>query len=315
MNLSRLFAPSAGPAIFSSVQVDLGSLAISLPVFRRQNGAGKTLLVTAGMDGDEYASIEAAYRLAEQYHTEPFAGTLIVIPILNLPGFQEEVSFNPLDHKYPKYIQLGNAKGSPSERLMHWLLHTYAEQADAWIDLHGGALTEQLIPFAWLFETGHAAVDTVAAAILERWPAQPVVYEPVARGGRREYLARHGCTSMILEAGAQGIVSESDVQYHLRFTELVLNVLGMREGMPATSVQPRPLRHVAYATVPWEGVWYPAVSAGQTVMAGQELGMVRSFNRRHHQRVVTHHAGTVLWNKVGLYGKSGATVAAVGIHP
>jgi predicted deacylase len=43
----------------------------------------KTLLITAGIDGDEYAGIEVAYRLIDG-SDRPFAGRLLIIPIVNM---------------------------------------------------------------------------------------------------------------------------------------------------------------------------------------------------------------------------------------
>jgi hypothetical protein len=56
---------------------------ISIPVADIQGDSpGKTLLVIGGMDGDEYAGIEAAYQLAEKYASKNFASLLFQFLIL-----------------------------------------------------------------------------------------------------------------------------------------------------------------------------------------------------------------------------------------
>lgn len=134
------------PAI-ELVPVNLGEKTIHVPVATiNGNAEGPSLLITAGNDGDEYAGIAAAYRLIEEFSKLSFAGKLRIIPIVNIPGFENEMSKNPIDQKFPKYIYPGNPSGSASERLRFWISE-FAESSDFWLDLHGGSLVESLVPF------------------------------------------------------------------------------------------------------------------------------------------------------------------------
>jgi predicted deacylase len=122
--------------------VSLGNTSVDIPLARIQGeSGGPTLLVTAGNDGDEYAGIAACYRIIEEFSSTRFCGTLIVVPIVNIPGFEAEKSENPMDGKFPKYIYPGNKLGSATERLRFWLSEI-AESSDFWMDLHGGSLVE-----------------------------------------------------------------------------------------------------------------------------------------------------------------------------
>src|SRR5690242_19972927 len=91
-----------------------------IPVFDiAGNQPGKTVLITAGVDGDEYAGIHAAYQLEENYRHGNFSGRLVIIPIVNVERFKQECSQNPLDGKLPKNIFPGSPDGSPSEQRIH----------------------------------------------------------------------------------------------------------------------------------------------------------------------------------------------------
>ncbi len=141
--------------------VDLGKTRISIPVADIQGERpGKTFLVTAGIDGDEYTGIQAAYELIEVYRKRNFAGRLIVIPIVNVPGFEAGCSENPLDGQFPKSVFPGKENDSPTERLVDWLARSYVSESYVWFDLHSGALNERLNPFLWTYETGVASVDS-----------------------------------------------------------------------------------------------------------------------------------------------------------
>ncbi|MEO6508685.1 MAG: succinylglutamate desuccinylase/aspartoacylase family protein, partial [Patescibacteria group bacterium] len=101
--------------------VDLGEIKVSMPIADLKGStSGPTVVITAGMDGDEYTGILAAYDLIEHYSNTPFQGRIVVLPVMNIPGFYAGTSLNPEDGKFPKYIFPGSSSGSSTERLLHW---------------------------------------------------------------------------------------------------------------------------------------------------------------------------------------------------
>jgi predicted deacylase len=103
------------------------------------------VLITAGVDGDEYEAINLAQIIISSYDLDI---PITVIPIVNLAGYQAKTSYNPLDGRYPKAIFPGNPLGGSSSRLMYEV-SKYARGKKLWIDLHCGAIGETLSPFAW----------------------------------------------------------------------------------------------------------------------------------------------------------------------
>lgn len=103
------------------------------------------VLITAGVDGDEYEAINLAQEIIRSYDLDI---PITVIPIVNLVGFHAKTSHNPLDGRYPKVIFSGSPLGSSSSRLMY-KVSKYTRGKKLWIDLHCGAIGETLFPFAW----------------------------------------------------------------------------------------------------------------------------------------------------------------------
>src|SRR5579872_4183028 len=59
---------------------------------------GLTFLLTAGIHAAEYTGTLAALRLGPQLEPEHVKGTIVIIPLLNVPGFYERsVYVNPED--------------------------------------------------------------------------------------------------------------------------------------------------------------------------------------------------------------------------
>ena len=63
--------------------VDIGERKIKVPVAQLGTGSGKSVLITAGLDGDEYTGIEAAYAFIHYFTKAKFDGQFIIIPLLN----------------------------------------------------------------------------------------------------------------------------------------------------------------------------------------------------------------------------------------
>jgi uncharacterized protein len=166
---------------------------------------GPTLLVTAGVHGAEYASIEAAYRLAA---LEPSAlsGVLIVLPIVNRPAYRVRAIYgNPVDGKNLNRQFPGDPAGSFAPRLAHWLIDAWVRHADAYLDLHGGDLNEALTPFVL-----HARGDERARALAEAFGI-PYVVASGSAGHSYTAAAALGVPAVLAEAGGQGLFPESDV--------------------------------------------------------------------------------------------------------
>ncbi|MBY0473229.1 succinylglutamate desuccinylase/aspartoacylase family protein [Patescibacteria group bacterium] len=178
---------------------------------------GPTLLVTAGLDGDEYPPIAAAFEAAQRYKDGDFAGRLIILPIVNIAGFDAGTSKNPIDGKYPKYCIPGRLFGTSSDRLMRSVVKTYAQHSALWLDLHSAAQGETVIPCLWNNISGVASVDALGEAFTR---VSGVIAAVREQGGRATCtLAKHGCTYVIAE-------SEEEEQ-HAAYIEHALQVLGM----------------------------------------------------------------------------------------
>jgi uncharacterized protein len=292
--------------------IPLGATSISLPVARLQGDkTGPTLCVTAGMDGDEYAGIAAAYELIHEFQEKQFAGTLIVLPIVNVPGFEKEMSYNPIDGKFLKNIYPGNTSGSPTEQLIYWLHMNVLCKANFWLDMHGGALTEHLIPYVHTWETGNREVDAKTKEVLTCISTDIGIYEQKNSMGKAQVLAGTGCGYIVIESGEFGHFSKLSINRHLLWAHVVMSCLGMvGKGQYKTS-EKTIFRNVDEYTVKKQGLWYPMT---QTVLVkrGQVLGIVRGLDAMQMEKIVARKNGSILWIKEGMRAKSGDIVVGVG---
>ncbi len=308
------FFSSAPSSRIRLIEVSLGERSVRIPVAEIVGASpGKSLLVTAGMDGDEYAGIEAAYSLIEAFSKREFAGRLVIVPVVNIPGFEAECSQNPMDQKFPKHIFPGKADGLPTERLMHWLATSYVQQADCWYDLHAGAITEGLQPFLWLHGTGISTVDFLSDQMLQRVQAEIVVFEKAHLGSKPARLARQNCTYMLAESGGRGGRFGLDVDRHLAWVQTAMQLLNMipREEIVNT-IAKTILRHVAYTSAPFDGIWRPTDFDQAQVVKGDILGECCRLDGTGQHVIRAACDGERLWWKETMAMRRGDSLYAIG---
>src|SRR5438874_11001094 len=108
---------------------------------------GTVLFINAGVHGGEYPAVEAVIRLGKKLDPQKISGTVILMPVLNLPAFRSRTPFVcPVDNVNPNRVFPGDPNGSYSEQMVHALIDGFVAQADAYIDLHGGDIPEDLVP-------------------------------------------------------------------------------------------------------------------------------------------------------------------------
>src|SRR5437763_4564488 len=131
---------------------------------------GLTFLLTAGIHAAEYTGTLAALRIAHQVRPEHVQGSIVIIPLLNRPGFFERsVYVNPEDGQNLNRAFPGRADGTWSERFAYHLLHDIVLQFDRDMDLHAGDMIEDLEPFVGFFQTGNDKVDRESLLMLNAY--------------------------------------------------------------------------------------------------------------------------------------------------
>jgi len=245
--------------------------------------SGPVVLVTAGIHAAEYTGIEAAIRLGRSLDPGKVRGTLVVIPLLNRPGFYERsVYVNPEDGDNLNRLFPGDPKGKWGERFAHRLLTEIVTKCDHAIDLHAGDLVEDLVPFVIYRETGDAALDArikrMADAYGARWAVKsaPTGERP---GSLFAVASQSGVAAMLAESGGRGLLIEEDVVRHVRGVTNILRTIGTLEGEPEAVAPPRVVKTFDWLRSPVEGIFHCRVRVDQLVTQGDVVGARRSGRR------------------------------------
>ena len=267
-----------------------------------QNGgeeAGPTLVVTGGVHAAEYASIAAALALGQSLDANGLRGRVIVVPVVNMPGLAaRSIYVCPLDGKNPNRVFPGDAGGTGSEQIADWVFRNIISQADYYVDLHGGDLIEALVPFTIFFRSGNEQVDATSLEMAKVFGIHYLVASE-SPGSTICAAARAGIPAILTESGGQGIWTAEQVADHTNGLQRLMRYLKMLPGsvpdMPTGPASFTLLEQFHWLRSEHEGFWYPQVSVGETVRAGQEVGLIKDWEGNVLQTALSPGKGIVLF--------------------
>ena len=274
---------TARGAITVPVGVDSG---LSIPVaVIRGTKPGPTVAFVSGSHGTEYSSIVAMQRLIPRIDARKLAGTVIIVPLVNVASFEQMTPHvNPIDRRGMNSSYPGDTTGTQTQRALAALTRQVVIPADIVVDLHGGDLDEDLRPYSYWFRGGHPAQDSAGLKLALAFGLDHIIVSDVnldsptaGRSLSTQALVR-GKTVLVAEAGRTGVVAASDVT---SLVEGSLNVLGTLKMVE------RPLHRVVRPV--WlagagkrvqaenSGVFFATVGRDTHVKAGQVVGYTTDY--------------------------------------
>ncbi len=166
---------------------------------------GPVLGITAAVHGDEINGTGAIRRLIQEPPFELKRGALILVPVINMMGFERHSRYTPdrrdLNRTFP-----GSKNGSLTGRLAHLIMKEVVGRCDYLVDLHTAAVRRTNFPNVRA-DMDHPDCERLA----EAFGAEVIVNSAGPDGSLRREAYRAGCPTIILEAG-EALKVEPSVQ-------------------------------------------------------------------------------------------------------
>jgi uncharacterized protein len=267
---------------------------IELPVILlRGSRPGKTLMVTAGVHGDEYEGVRAIFELAGEIDPAEMSGDVLCAPVCNPPAFWEVSRTSPLDGLNLARVFPGKADGSATEAIAWRIDRELLAHADFYLDLHSGGV-RCLMPTM----VGYDASDERAAAAARVFGAPVVWSHDAIPPGRTVSAARErGISWLYAEARGAGRVDGADLAVYRRGVVNLMRHLGMLEGEPEAGPPVRRLHGDgnidASVTTERRGFLIPAVELLDRVQAESLLGTLVDLHGRVLEEYRAPRSGVV----------------------
>lgn len=265
---------------FSSDRSAYGT--IPIPVVCIRNGTGPTALLISGNHGDEYEGQVALSKLARQLDATELCGRIIILPALNYPAVDAGRRVSPLDQGNLNRMFPGDANGSPTEMIAHYVSEVLLPLADIVIDLHSGGTSLVYLPCC-LIRVGKTAAETAQLIELMHVFGAPIgsISDGSGGGGATTLSATAqalGIPALTTELGGGASLSRAGEALARDGVLRVLKHIGI---LPDAIVEPAgPTRSMrvdgrqAFIYAPVRGIFEPAVAVGDEVQAGDLAGVI-----------------------------------------
>jgi predicted deacylase len=281
---------------------------------------GPVLALVAGAHGTEYASIIALEKLIGRIDPTELSGTLIVVPLVNIPSFEQKVPHvNPVDGKSMNRFYPGRAEGTQTERAAHAITREVVDRCDYLIDLHGGDLDENLRPYSYWSRTGNEKQDAVSRAMVLAFGLDHIIIagdrpkDPNASRYLETTATTRGKPSITVEAGRAGLVEPADVEALANGCLSVMRYLKILPGAVTPVEHPVWIERVATLSSDHAGIFYPKVERGDYVEAGAKIGYVTDYLGRTILEPRSPATGVILFVAALPSMKKGDTIANIGV--
>jgi uncharacterized protein len=294
--------------------------ALQIPVAVVNGGKpGPVLALVAGSHGTEYASIVALVELIRRLEPSEISGSVVVVPIINLPSFDGVVPhLNPVDGKNMNRTYPGKVDGTQSERASYYITREVVEKSDHLIDYHGGDLDEDLRPYSYWSKTGQEPLDRISREMVLAFGLDTVIIstdrptDPSASRYLENTATTRGKPSLTVEAGHAGTTTPSDVNALVDGTLSVMRYLKMLPGSPTPVEHPVWIDSLESVTSEAGGIFVPRVTRGSFVQKGMIVGQVTDFfgNALFDARAAS--SGVVLYVRAVPSAVKGDTLASIG---
>lgn len=266
------------------------STPVQIPIhIDRAKEDGPTIVLMAGMHGDEINGIEIIRRIIRKKLNKPTKGTIICIPIFNIFGFlnlkRELPDGRDLNRSFP-----GSSTGSLASQFAYQFMKEIAPVADVIIDFHTGAA--QRNNFAQIrcdFE------DERSVELAKIFNPPVVLDSTLIPKTIREAIQKSGKQYLLFEGGKANSIEESVVEEGINGAKLILNHFGMRSFKIDTSTNRAPvfLGQSKWLRAPNSGLFLAQVKNGSKVKKGELLGIIMDPFGKIERKVKSSKDGVV----------------------
>ncbi len=264
---------------------------------------GPVFTIMAGVHGFEYPPIVAVQELLSEIDIDSLTGTLIIIPIANTSSFFSRTSIvNPNDQVNLNGAFPGKPTGSVTQKIANYITTTIIPSSDVFLDIHGGGVNEDLIPFALFYDNPNYPQQTKKARELTEisgfeyivsYPFTIRDYEPAKYVFKQ--ASQDGKVALSFESGKLGNVQQDAVSFIKNGVYNMLGNMKMYDKGTSPNANLIQLNNQTYISATETGLFYSHLKAGDSVKKGDVAGYVTDEFGKKLKEYKSIASGVVLY--------------------
>lgn len=329
MNKLQVGTATAGPGekghgSIETLRLPNGQTVESPCVVVRGRQAGPTLYIGAGTHGDEINSIEMARETAEWLDPECISGSVIVVPVHNVPALLAGQRATPFDGLDLDSVYPGDPLGSASQRIAHAVFTQAVAKADAVLDLHTARSGARNLPYTYIPPKTTGARRR--AEVLALKTGLPVLLRPPEKEGLTNRAGANLDHALFAVAGRKGIPALSMEFGEARRLEpdmVAIGVTAIRNVMIAMGIladRPGKIGRTLIASkvcairTASSGILRLEVDPGKWVKRDELIGVISDLTGRREE-IRCPDDGVVIRLMVNAIAMPGDRVAVIAVNP
>jgi len=269
---------------------------------------GAVLCLTAAVHGDELNGIETVRRVMYALEAESLHGTVIGVPIVNLPGFHRSSRYLPDRRDLNRFFP-GNPQGSSAARIAHSFFREIISHCDALVDLHTGSFHRINLP-----QLRADLTQPEVVKLTQGFGATAVLHSIGAPGTLRRAATDNGIPAITLEAGGSMHLEEKAVSHGVKGIQTLLASLKMNKKISLWGAPEPVYYHSVWVRADHGGILFSKVSLGKRVDKGDLLGTVTDPITNVRSEIIAPHKGRILGMAVNQVVQPGFAAYRIGIQ-
>ncbi len=264
---------------------------IDIPVYVfNAKKPGPTLLVQAGLHGDEINGIEIVRRMLHEQQFAVEIGAVIAVPILNIFGFihfsRDVPDGKDVNRSFP-----GTKSGSMASRIAYHYISEIMHQIDYGIDLHTGGGQRHNFP-----QIRYTIEDEQSVALAKVFNAPFSFSSKLIKGSFRNATFKMGKPSVVFEAGESMRFDDFAILEGIRGILNIMKHLGMIPVIDPAYLKHKETIHLTerrWLRAPTAGMFIPKITNGSELNKGQLMGIISDTYAKHSKAIKAPFDGYV----------------------
>jgi predicted deacylase len=282
-------APGESRDVKLKISESFSGMTVKIPLHvRRGLEDGPVVFVTAALHGDEINGTGAVRTLIQDTSFQLRAGSVILVPVLNLPGFDRHSRYLP-DRRDLNRCFPGSAQGSLASRLARSIFDEIVMRSDYGIDLHTAAVRRTNVPTV----RADMSIPEVGR-MAEAFGCGLILNNTGPKKGLRPEACSAGRPTIVLEGGEVWKVEPTIVECAVQGIRNVLIELGMVDGVPVMPRHQITVKKTKWVRAERGGFLQFHVAPGEFVKKGQPLASNTSLLGREQNMLNSPFDGVVL---------------------
>ena len=265
---------------------------IDIPVYVfNAKKPGPTILVQAGLHGDEINGIETVRRMMAEKRFKVNKGSVIAVPILNIFGFihysRDVPDGKDVNRSFP-----GTKTGSMASRMAYHYVSEIMHQIDYGIDLHTGGGQRHNFP-----QVRFTAEDEMSKKLAEVFNAPISFSSKLIKGSFRNAAFQLEKPTIVFEAGESMRFDDYSILQGMQGVFNVLKHFGMISKTETDFVERNKTVHLTsrrWLRAPTAGMFIPKITNGSEIKKGQILGIITDAIAKRNKQIKAPYDGYIL---------------------